>query len=123
MKSGRTKIQVTKSTVEGLFFVDIYIPKVENDGEGAEVIMTHYEDYLHIMFPTQHSPSIVYKPVEDYPYEKLEDELFKEYDVEDWFKREFLTNINKELGLEDEVRYQEYLDNSLTQSKKGEQEK
>ena len=92
MKSGRTKIQVTKSTVEGLHFVDIYIPKVENDGYGGDFTVFHHEDYIHICFPTENSPSVIYKPCE--PEKRpLEEIMWAKYDLEDFMTREFKENL------------------------------
>lgn len=90
MKGEKTKIEITKADVDGLHFVDIYIPRVENEGDGAEFTVFHHKDYIHIAFPTHHNPAYFYKPCPDYSYEKVEDELWKKYDVEDFFKREFM---------------------------------
>ncbi len=80
MRGKKAKIQITASEMKGLYFVDIYLPKVEDPHETPNFSINHHEDYLHLFFHTTQNPAYIYKGENTY-YESLDDKLFSDYDV------------------------------------------
>lgn len=85
MKGGKAKIQITESTVEKLYFVDIYLPLVEDPEDNPHINVNHHKDYLHLSFHTTKNPSYVYRGEPTY-YKSLDDKLFSDYDVMDFWE-------------------------------------
>ena len=84
MRGKRTKIQITASGLADLTFVDIYIPLVDNPDDPPEVIIYHHKNYLHLSFPTRHTPSIIRKGMPTW-YKSLDDKVFSNYDLMDFW--------------------------------------
>lgn len=84
MKGNKAKIQITKSEVKGLYFVDIYLPLVEDPEETPNISVDYHKNYLHVFFHTTKNPAYIYKGQPTF-YKSLDDKLFSNYDVMDFW--------------------------------------
>jgi len=90
MQGNKTKIEVMREATskdDYMHFVSIYIPKSEFL-DGPEISILHYPTHLAVMFPTIENPAYRFKPCSK-GKANIEDKLWGEYDMADFFTREF----------------------------------
>lgn len=62
MKGNKTKIEIMKSSmIDGLHFIDIYIPNLDEDYP-PEIQILHNKNYIQISFAQMSNPSYIYSP-------------------------------------------------------------
>lgn len=79
MKGNKAKIEITESELKGLYFTDIYLPVADDPEDSPELVITHHENYIHIMFATKLNPSYMYTG-EPGLLNYFDDGFFRDYD-------------------------------------------
>lgn len=81
----KAKIRIMESQVEPLHFLEIFLPKIGE--EGPEVITLHNTTHLHLMIPIDDKPDIVF--VGEPSYTPLDEQLFGKLNLEDFMRETF----------------------------------